>query len=129
MRSPRRVFGACVVKEAEISTADSQLARGVLTTVDAVAVSVTVLAPGMAMLLNVPAVAAVAGGSTPLAFLIGGIACLALALVVARFSRRMAAAGYAYTYASRTLGKSAGFVAGWSYGFAVLCFVPMTMAA
>jgi amino acid transporter len=117
------------VKEAEISTADSQLARGVLTTVDAVAVSVTVLAPGMAMLLNVPAVAAVAGGSTPLAFLIGGIACLALAFVVAGFARRMASAGYAYTYASRTLGKSAGFVAGWSYGFAVLCFVPMTMAA
>jgi hypothetical protein len=29
----------------------------------------------------------------------------------------MASAGYAYTYASRSLGKSAGFVAGWLYAF------------
>ena len=64
-----------------------------------------VLAPGMAMLLNVSGVAAVSGGSTPLAFLLGGIACLALAFVVIGFTRRMASAGYAYTYASRSLGK------------------------
>ena len=57
------------------------------------------------MLLNVTGVAAVAGGSTPLAFLLGGIACLALAFVVIGFTRRMASAGYAYTYASRSLGK------------------------
>lgn len=113
----------------EISPADTNLARGVLSTRDAITVSVTVLAPGMTMLLNVPGVAAVAGGSTPLAFLIGGIACLALAFVVVGFTRRMASAGYAYTYVSRTLGKSAGFVAGWLYGFCMLCAVPMTMAA
>jgi amino acid transporter len=83
----------------------------------------------MAMLLNVPGVAAVAGGSTPLAFLIGGIACLALAVVVVGFARRMASAGYAYTYVSRTLGKSTGFVVGWLYAFGFLCFVPTTMAA
>lgn len=57
------------------------------------------------MLLNVSGVAAVSGGSTPLAFLLGGIACLALAFVVIGFTRRMASAGYAYTYASRSLGK------------------------
>jgi hypothetical protein len=51
----------------------------------------------MAMLLNVSGVSAVAGGSTPLAFLLGGVACLALALVVIGFTRRMASAGYAYT--------------------------------
>ena len=69
-----------------------------------------------------------AGGSTPLAFLLGGIACLALAFVVIGFTRRMASAGYAYTYASRSLGKSAGFMAGWLYAFGLACFVPMTMA-
>lgn len=80
------------------------------------------------MLLNVPGVAVVAGGSTPLAFLLGGLACLALAVVVVGFTRRMAAAGYAYTYISRSLGRSTGFVAGWLYAFGVMCFVPMTMA-
>ncbi|MDI5961255.1 APC family permease [Streptantibioticus silvisoli] len=109
--------------------ANTRLARGVLSSMDAIAVSVTVLAPGMAMLLNVPGVAAVAGGSTPLAFQLGGLACLALAYVVVGFARRMASAGYAYTYASRSLGTSAGFMAGWLYAFGLICFVPMTMAA
>lgn len=107
---------------------EQRLAKGTLSTLDAIVISVSVLAPGMAMFLNVPGVAAIAGGSTPLAFLLGGIACLALAFVVIGFTRRMAAAGYAYTYASRSLGKSAGFMAGWLYAFGLICFVPMTMA-
>src|SRR5260370_15419012 len=82
----------------------------------------------MAMLLNVSGVSAVAGGSTPLAFLLGGVACLARAFGGIGFTRRMAAAGYAYTYASRSLGKQAGFMAGWLYFFGFICFVPMTMS-
>ena len=109
-------------------TPEQQLARGSLTLPDAIAISVSVIAPGMAAFLNVPGVAAQAGGSTPLAFLLGGIGCLALAFVVIGFTRRMASAGYAYTYASRSLGKSAGFMAGWLYAFGLACFVPMTMA-
>ncbi len=107
---------------------EQRLAKGSLSIVDAVAISVSVLAPGMAMLLNVSGVAAAAGGSTPFAFLLGGVACLALAFVVIGFTRRMASAGYAYTYASRSLGKTTGFMAGWLYAFGLLCFVPMTMA-
>jgi amino acid transporter len=109
--------------------ATGQLAHGSLRLWDAIAISVSVLAPGMAMLLNVSGVAAVSGGSTPLAFLLGGVGCLALAFVVIGFTRRMATAGYAYTYASRSLGKEAGFMAGWLYFFGMICFVPMTMSA
>ena len=109
--------------------ATGELAHGSLRLWDAIAISVSVIAPGMAMLLNVTGVAAVAGGSTPLAFLLGGVGCLALAFVVIGFTRRMASAGYAYTYASRSLGKEAGFMAGWLYFFGFICFVPMTMSA
>src|ERR1700722_539339 len=105
-----------------------ELARGSLRLWGAIAISVSVIAPGMAMLLNVTGVAAVSGGATPLAFLLGGIACLALAFVVIGFTRRMSAAGYAYTYTSRSLGKDAGFMAGWLYFFGFICFVPMTMS-
>jgi amino acid transporter len=105
-----------------------ELAHGSLRLWDAIAISVSVIAPGMAMLLNVSGVSAVAGGSTPLAFLLGGVGCLALAFVVIGFTRRMASAGYAYTYASRSLGKEAGFMAGWLYFFGFICFVPMTMS-
>jgi len=102
---------------------------GSLAAKDAVANSLSILAPGMAMLLVVPGVALANGGSTPLAFLLGGLACLTLAFVVLGSTRRMASAGNAYTYVSRRLGGSAGFVAGWLYAFGVTCFVPMTMAA
>lgn len=105
------------------------LAKGSLRTIDAVAISISVLSPAMAMQLNTGGVAAVAGGSTPLAFLLGGVACLALAFVVIGFSRRLASAGYAYTYVSRSIGPSGGFLAGWLYFFAFACFVPMTMSA
>lgn len=111
-----------------VVTGKDTLAKGALSTWDAVAISVSVIAPGMAMLLNVPGVALVAGGSTPLAFLLGGVGVLALAFVVIGFTRRMASAGYAYTYASRSIGKEGGFVAGWLYAFGFACFVPMTMA-
>ena len=113
------------------TTGDNQLAHGTLRVWDAIAISVSLIAPGMAMLLNTcwPALQAVAaGGSTPLAFLLGGIGCLALAFVVIGFSRRMASAGYAYTYASRSLGREGGFIAGWLYFFGMICFVPMTMS-
>lgn len=96
--------------------------------IDAVAISISVLSPAMAMQLNTGGVAGTAGGSTPLAFLLGGIACLTLAFVVIGFSRRLASAGYAYTYVSRSLGAGPGFLAGWLYFFAFACFVPMTMA-
>lgn len=113
---------------ADGSTGSTGLAKGSLRTWDAVAISISVLSPGMAMQLNTGGVAAAAGGSTPLAFLLGGVACLTLGYVVIGFTRRMAAAGYAYTYVSRSLGQRPGFLAGWLYFFGMACFVPMTMA-
>jgi amino acid transporter len=96
---------------------------------DALAISVAILVPGMAMLLNVPGVAAVAGASTQLALLLAGCGACTLAFVVVGFTRRMAGAGCAYTYLSRGIGQGGGFLAGWLYAFGVLCFAPMTMTA
>ncbi|HVA89091.1 MAG TPA: hypothetical protein VNL71_04540, partial [Chloroflexota bacterium] len=104
------------------------LRQGSLRTIDAVAMAVAVLSPAMAMAYNTSGSAAFSGTSTPLAFLIGGIGCLALAFVVIGFTRRMASAGYAYTYSSRTLGRRVGFLTGWMYFFGFFCFVPMTMS-
>src|ERR1044071_7794633 len=85
-----------------------ELAHGSLRLWDAIAISVSVIAPGMAMLLNVTGVAFVAGGSTPLAFLLGGVACLALAFVVIGFTRRVGTARCAYTSARPRLGTPGG---------------------
>jgi amino acid transporter len=105
-----------------------ELKAGTLSTVDAVAMAVAVLSPAMAMAYNTSFAASFSGSSTPFAFLLGGVGCLALAFVVIGFTRRMASAGYAYTYTSRALGQNAGFLTGWLYFFGFFCFVPMTMA-
>jgi amino acid transporter len=105
-----------------------ELKGGSLSTIDAVAMAIAVLSPAMAMAYNTTYAASFAGTSTPFAFLLGGIGCLALAVVVIGFTRRMASAGYAYTYTSRSLGQGAGFMTGWLYFFGFFCFVPMTMA-
>lgn len=126
-RGPTAVAGVAGAGAAPTEVT-GELARGSLRTIDAVAISISVLSPAMAMALNTGGVAAVAGGSTPLSFLLGGIGCLALGFVVIGFTRRMAAAGYAYTYLSRSLGKRWGFLGGWMYAFGFAAFVPMTMA-
>ena len=105
-----------------------ELKGGSLSTIDAVAMAIAVLSPAMAMAYNTTFAASFSGTSTPFAFLLGGIGCLALAVVVIGFTRRMASAGYAYTYTSRSLGQGAGFMTGWLYFFGFFCFVPMTMA-
>src|SRR5207247_7804256 len=105
-----------------------ELKEGSLSTIDAVAMAIAVLSPAMAMAYNTTFAASFSGTSTPFAFLLGGIGCLALAVVVIGFTRRMASAGYAYTYTSRSLGQNAGFLTGWLYFFGFFCFVPMTMS-
>jgi amino acid transporter len=114
--------------QADLPQEIHELKTGTLSTVDAVAMAIAVLSPAMAMAYNTTFAATFAGTSTPFAFLVGGVACLALAFVVIGFTRRMASAGYAYTYTSRTLGQGTGFLTGWLYFFGFFCFVPMTMS-
>src|SRR3954465_7676299 len=90
--------GMETARVAETGPGGQGLARRSLRTVDAVAISISVLSPAIAMQLNTGGAAGTAGGSTPLAFLLGGIACLALAFVVIGFSRRMASAGLAHPH-------------------------------
>src|SRR5258708_36001470 len=110
-----------------VATGRDELAHGSLRIWDAIAISVSVIAPGMAMLLNVSGVAIVAGGSTPLAFLLGGIACLALAFVVIGFTRRMASAGFAHPYPSRSPRQEGRFIGGLLYFAGLICLVPMAV--
>src|SRR5579875_1985099 len=105
-----------------------ELKKGVLTTWDALAMAIAVLSPAMAMAYNTSFAATASGGSTPLSFLIAGLSSLALAYVVIQFTRRMASAGYAYTYTAKSLGPTVGFIIGWLYTFGFALFVPMTAA-
>jgi len=51
----------------------------------------------------------------------GSLCC---ALSIAQFARRVPSAGWSYTYNSRGLGQTAGFLTGWMMVFGCAAFVP-----
>ncbi|RFA09014.1 hypothetical protein B7R54_07100 [Subtercola boreus] len=89
--------------------------------VDVLAQSVSAVAPSAAATTIPLMVAVVAGGSTLWAVAVAMVLSLLIATTVNQFTRRFAATGSLYTYVSKGLGTSTGFVAGTAmligYGF------------
>ena len=81
---------------------------------EAIGLSLSILAPTMAMAFNVSLAAQTAGRATPLAFAIGTAVLVIVGLSFVTFSRRIAHAGSAYAYISLAFGRRWGFVAGWA---------------
>jgi amino acid transporter len=77
--------------------------------------SITDMAPGAAIAASIPAGAAYAGGSLPLAVLFALIACLLSASCVGALARELPAAGSLATYAARGLHPAIGFLVAWGY--------------
>src|SRR5436190_3965671 len=95
-----------------------ELRHGILSVGDALAQSVALLSLALGVAFASSAAAGEAGIAAPFAYLIAGVGSLCLASVIIRFTRRMAGAGGLYTYISRGLNPSAGFLGGWLYGSA-----------
>ncbi len=81
---------------------------------EAVALSLSIVAPTMAMAFNVTLAVGAAGSAAPLAFAIGTVALAIVGLSFVAFGRRIAHAGSAYAYISTEIGPRAGFLAGWA---------------
>lgn len=95
---------------------------------DVIAQSLSVIAPAMSGAFLTYLASTKAGGATPLAYLLGTLAMLAVGGTVAMFARSLSSAGSMYTYITRGAGKAPGFLGGWCYaaaflvlGGAVLC--------
>src|SRR3954466_11557364 len=95
-----------------------ELRHGILGVVDALAQSVALLSLALGVAFASSAAAGEAGIAAPFAYLIAGVGSPCLASVILRFPRRLASAGGLYTYISRGLNPSAGFLGGWLYGSA-----------
>jgi amino acid transporter len=104
------------------------LRPGVLGLPDALAQSVTVMAPTLAGGFITYLVAIKAGGATPLAFVLATLACLLIGAVVSEFARTLRSAGSLYTYAVHGLGPFWGFVTGWAYLAAIFLAGPAVLA-
>src|SRR5436305_12750648 len=93
-----------------------ELRHGILGVVDALAQSIALLSLALGVAFASSAAAGEAGIAAPFAYLIAGVGDLCRASVIIRFTGRMASAGGLYTYTSRGLNPSAGFLGGWLYG-------------
>jgi amino acid transporter len=90
--------------------------------VEAVGVSISMVAPTTGMAFNVTMEAGVTGTAAPLAFIIGMVALLVVGLSFVAFARRVASAGSAYAYITLQFGPLAGFIAGWALMMTYLVF-------
>ena len=107
---------------------EHHLRRGALSLSDALAQSVTVMAPALSGGLITYLAAIKAGGATPLAFVIATLACGLIGTVVSSFARAIRSAGSLYTYTVHGLGPFFGFVMGWGYLIGIFLAGPAVLA-
>ncbi len=89
--------------------------------------SIAMMAPAAAVAFAFfPGIAA-AGGSFPLAVIIALVASVLLALSIGQLAIHLPSAGGFYTYVSRGLGKSFGFLIGWLTIPVYLLFMPVNL--
>jgi amino acid transporter len=81
---------------------------------ESIGLSVSVICPTVTAAFNITLVVQAAGAAAPLAFAIGTVAMVLVALSFMAFTHRVAHAGSAYAYISHTFGNRMGFIAGWS---------------
>jgi amino acid transporter len=74
--------------------------------------SAALIAPAAGSVAGLAFIVGYSGAATPLAFLIGLLVCVCVALVIGEYVRRLPSAGSFYTYLARTFGAKTGFVTG-----------------
>jgi amino acid transporter len=100
------------------------LARGAVGPARVLAFGVSNVAPAGAVVAGLVIVVSYAGFASPLVVLIAFAASLCCASSIAEFARRLPSAGSLYTYSSRGLGRTGGFLTGWMMIFAYGLYAP-----
>lgn len=100
------------------------LAHGAVGSARVVAFGASNVAPAGAVVAGLVIVVSYAGFASPLVVLIAFAASLCCASSIAEFARRLPSAGSLYTYNSRGLGRTGGFLTGWMMTFAYALYVP-----
>ena len=100
------------------------LAHGVVGSVRVIAFGASNVAPAGAVVGGLVIVVSYAGFASPLVIILAFAASMCCASSIAEFARRLPSAGSLYTYNSRALGRTAGFLSGWMMVFAYALYVP-----
>ncbi len=101
-----------------------ELAEGVVGSARLVAFGAGTIAPAGAVVAGMVVLVSYAGFASPLVVLIAFGASLCCASSIAEFARRLPSAGSLYTFNSRGLGPTGGFLTGWMMAFAYALYVP-----
>jgi amino acid transporter len=120
--------GAVIEFAPPVEVSENRLRPAALSLPEAVAQSVSVMAPAMSGAFITYLAAIKAGGATPLAFLLAMAACLLIGGVVSGFAARLPSAGSFYTYTVHGLGSLGGFVVGCVYTLASVIAGPAVLA-
>jgi amino acid transporter len=107
---------------------EAGLARGVVGSARVIAFGASNVAPAGSVVAGLVIVVSYAGFASPLVVLIAFAASICCASSIAEFARRLPSAGSLYTYSSRGLGRTGGFLTGWMMAFAYVIYVPAGIA-
>src|SRR5580700_2347673 len=89
--------------------------------------SVAAMAPASAVAFSLGAAVQFAGTALPLATLIALAVCMLIAVNIAAMAKYLPSAGGYFTYVSRGLGDSAGWLTGWLFSLSYVLIVPLVL--
>ncbi len=89
--------------------------------------SITTMAPASAVAFSLGAAIPYTGASLPIAVFIALIVCALIALNIGTLAKYLPSAGGYFTYVSRSLGVSTGWMTGWMFNLAYLFIVPLEL--
>ena len=95
--------------------ADTELKAGAIGFWGNMVQAVTHIAPGLNVLLGLTFIVSFAGVTAPIAYLLGGIICLGVAVVLTQLAKQFTGAGGYFLYVSRTIGPRFGWLTTWLY--------------
>jgi amino acid transporter len=107
---------------------ENRLRQDAISFPEALAQSVSVMAPAMSGAFVTYLASIKAGGATPLAFVLAMVSCLLIGGVVSSFALRLPSAGSLYTYTVDGLGSFWGFIVGSTYSLALIIAGPAVLA-
>src|SRR5882757_4999676 len=95
--------------------ADTELKAGAIGFWGNMVQAVTHIAPGLNVLLGLTFIVSFADVTAPIAYLLGGIICLGVAVVLTQLAKQFTGAGGYFLYISRTIGPRFGWLTTWLY--------------
>ena len=107
------------------AVSDTNLARGAIGLREVMFQSVAFMGCGATIVSSLPLTMAYAGGAALDAGLLCLLALLTVALSISALAAHLPSAGSFYTYASRAIHPSVGFLVGWLYSLLTVLVVPL----